>query len=328
MWNSNRDSFWIFQARIHAWFESPSVKGVTNFTETLPVTELQSSLVCLCLMSSLLPHKVLSILLRNPAYKRYRFRMWVRILERYDPRCKYTLFESVSALYTLEQVEDETISAYMNRARSLFSSLHGVNFNTIVNLFIIVKSDRSQFGSLANHFFSGNPGVVNVGVNRLKTLLEAIESCSHVLDGQPTLIPSALRGSAPCSDPTPASTPNDARLKTPAPLAGTKKSYPHMRPKWDEVSDLAKSDKVYCAYFCAHMRAQGCVPLAHSCLFIGNDPEGEQHIIAVYAEKKKTLEEAKKNNPPQSKGPTRHLLVQVSSPSHPRHISSPNHRPP
>ena len=74
-----------------------------------------------------------------------------------------------------------------------------------------------------------------------------------------------------------------------------------MRPKWDEVSDLAKADKICCACFCAHTRAQGYVPLAHVVLVISDDPEGDQHIIAAYVEKKKTWEEAKNNTSPDPK---------------------------
>ena len=54
-----------------------------------------------------------------------------------------------------------------------------------------------------------------------------------------------------------------------------------MRPKWYKVTDLAKADKVCCACFRVHIRAQGCVPLAHAGLIIINDPEGSQQIIAA-----------------------------------------------
>ena len=65
-------------------------------------------------MSSILPDKVLIIFLNNPTYEQYRFRMCVRILEKYNPRGKDALFESVSALYTLDQSHDDLISTYMS----------------------------------------------------------------------------------------------------------------------------------------------------------------------------------------------------------------------
>ena len=80
-WDSNRDSFPIFQASIPAWFESPSFGGVTNFTETLPGTKHQSPLIRLRIMSGILLYKILSIFFHNPAYKRDRFIMWGQILE-------------------------------------------------------------------------------------------------------------------------------------------------------------------------------------------------------------------------------------------------------
>ena len=120
--------------------------------------------------------------------------MWGRILEGYDPRGKDVLFKSVSTLYTLEQVADETICAYMSCARRRISGLRGVTFNTMTNLFIIVNSYRSRFGALADRFRAGNPEVVNADVDRLKTFLEAIESRSCVLDGQPLPRTCALRG--------------------------------------------------------------------------------------------------------------------------------------
>ena len=122
----------------------------------------------------------------------------------------------------------------MIRARRLFSGLHGVTFNTMANLFIIVNSDRYRFGALANRFCSGNPKVVNAGVDRFEKILEAIESCYRVvINGRPTSRPSALRGSAPRSDLTPVPVPKADRPKTPAPPAGTKKTYPPIHPKWD-----------------------------------------------------------------------------------------------
>ena len=59
----------------------------------------------------------------------------------------------------------------MSRARRLFRGLHGVTFNTMANLFIIVNSDRYRFGAHADRFHAGNPEVVNTDVDRLKTLL-------------------------------------------------------------------------------------------------------------------------------------------------------------
>ena len=115
----------------------------------------------------------------------------------------------------------------------------------MANLFIIVNSDRYRFGALTNRFCSGDPKVVNAGVDRFEKLLEAIESRSRVvIDGRPTSRPSALRGSAPRSDLTPVPVPKADRPKTPMPLAETKSSYPPMLPKWDEVTNLAKADKV------------------------------------------------------------------------------------
>ena len=64
------------------WFESPSFKGVTTFTETLPVSKHQRSLLHIRPMSSLLLENILSIFLHNPAYKCDGFKMWGRILKR------------------------------------------------------------------------------------------------------------------------------------------------------------------------------------------------------------------------------------------------------
>ena len=49
-------------------------------------------------MSSLLPDNVLSIFLHNPVYKQNRFRMWGHVLDKYNPRGKDALFESVYSL--------------------------------------------------------------------------------------------------------------------------------------------------------------------------------------------------------------------------------------
>ena len=47
-----------------------------------------------------------------------------------------------------------------------------------------------------------------------------------------------------------------------------------MCPKWNHVTNLAKDNKVCCAFFCTHTRAQVCVPLTHAGLDIRVDPEG------------------------------------------------------
>ena len=60
---------------------------------------------------------------------------------KYDPRGNDALFESV-----------KSINNYMSCACRLFSRLHGIKFNTMYNLFFIINSDRSRFGSLANCF--------------------------------------------------------------------------------------------------------------------------------------------------------------------------------
>ena len=100
--------------------------------------------------------------------------MWGLILKEYDPKGKDTLFVSVSALYTLEKIQYEFTSNYMGRARRLFSGLHGITFNTMANLFIIVNDDRSRSGAPSDRFRAGNPKVVNPAVSRIETLLEAI----------------------------------------------------------------------------------------------------------------------------------------------------------
>ena len=45
------------------------------------------------------------------------------------------------------------------------------------------------------------------------------------------------------------------------------------------------------------MRSQLCIPLDHAVLVVSGDLKGDQRIIAAYADKKKTWEEAKKNTP-------------------------------
>ena len=60
--------------------------------------------------------------------------------------------KSAYALYSLEQVPDEIISNYISCACRPFSGLHGITFNTMANLFVIVNSDRTHFGALADFF--------------------------------------------------------------------------------------------------------------------------------------------------------------------------------
>ena len=64
--NEDLQSFPILQAHIRAWFESPYFAGVANFTKLLPGIKNQISLLCLRLMSGLLPEKVFNIFLCNP----------------------------------------------------------------------------------------------------------------------------------------------------------------------------------------------------------------------------------------------------------------------
>ena len=213
-------------------------------------------------MSNLLPDKVLVIFLHNPVYKRNGFRMWGHILKKYDPRGKDSMFKSVSDLYTLEQIHDKPISACMSRARRLFSGIHVITFNTMANIFFIVNSDRSLFGALVYCFRDGDPKVVNAEMDCLKTLFEVIKSRSQVAN------PSAFRSSTP----TPVPPPKSDRPKTTAPSAGTRPSYPNMRPKWDEVTKLAKANKVCYTFLHTHMWAQGCFSLDHAGLIISNDP--------------------------------------------------------
>ena len=132
-------------------------------------------------------------------------------------------------------------------------------------------------------------------MDRIETLLEAIESCSCVSDGTTTTNPYALCASYPKSESTMVPPLPTDRPKTTAPPGGTYYSYPTTQPKWEKVTDLAKANKVCCACFLIQMRAQGYVPLAHTDLVISNDPEGAQRIIAAYAKKKKMWEESKKH---------------------------------
>ena len=76
-------------------------------------------------MYGLIPDKVLNICLHNPMYERDKFKMWGRILEKYDSRDKETLFESVSELYVLVKIPTDSLSNYMSCACHLFSGLKG-----------------------------------------------------------------------------------------------------------------------------------------------------------------------------------------------------------
>ena len=46
-WNGDLHSFPIFQTRIFAWFDRPSIAGIMNFTQNITGTEHQRSLICL-----------------------------------------------------------------------------------------------------------------------------------------------------------------------------------------------------------------------------------------------------------------------------------------
>ena len=100
--------------------------------------------------------------------------MWIPILEKYDPRGKDALFESVSTLYSLKQGPAESRSDYMSRACRLFSGLHGIMFNTMANLFVIVNSECARFSALAYRFQAGDSDFVNANMDRIEKLLEAI----------------------------------------------------------------------------------------------------------------------------------------------------------
>ena len=98
-------------------------------------------------MSVILPDKVISIFLHHPVYERNGFRMWGRILE------KYNLIEKGRDLQErLRSLHDQvgTHRDYMGRARRLFGEIHGITFNTLVNLFVIANSKCSRFGALAD----------------------------------------------------------------------------------------------------------------------------------------------------------------------------------
>ena len=136
---------------------------------------------------------------------------------------------------------------HMHCAHCLFSGLHGITFNTMANIFIFIKSDRSCFRALAKRFCASDPEVVNADVDIIKTILEAIESRSYVVDGLPTTKTSAIHGVAPKSETTQVSPPKSAHLKATAPPGGARFSYPQMRPKWDDITNLAEDDKVCCA---------------------------------------------------------------------------------
>ena len=142
-------------------------------------------------------------------------------LKKYNPRGKDALFKSISAQYSLKHGPDDSIIDYMSRAHRLFSGIHGITFNTMANLFLIVKYDHSCFGALTNCFQAGDPEVVNADVNRIETLLDAIESFSRIVNYLPTIKPSALCGSAPRLESTPVPAPKTDRPKTTALPGGT-----------------------------------------------------------------------------------------------------------
>ena len=68
----------------------------------------------------------------------------------------------------------------------------------MANLFAIVKSDCSRFGALSNLFKDGNPDVINANMDRIETLLEAIEYFSPVVDGPQTIKPPRSAASRIC----------------------------------------------------------------------------------------------------------------------------------
>ena len=57
--------------------------------------------------------------------------------------------------------------------------------NTIVNLFVIMSSNRLRLCTLVDRFQAGNPAVVNADMYCLETFLEAIH-VSLTSHGQPT----------------------------------------------------------------------------------------------------------------------------------------------
>ena len=156
--------------------------------------------------------------------------MWGRILEKYDPRGKDTLFKSVSALYALEKFIPESIIDYTSCACRLFSGVQEITFNTMENLFVTVNANRDLFGTLVDRFRYGNPEAVHTSVDRIKKLLEFIESHSRVIDGPQTPNPSALRSSAPRLDASPSITslpsPKSDSPKQTVPTRGTHSRYP------------------------------------------------------------------------------------------------------
>lgn len=128
-------------------------------------------------MSGLLPDKFLNIFLHNPMYEHDGLSIWGCIVEKYNPRGKDALSESVLALYALNKRPGEIIHEYKSRASRLFSGLHGITYNTVDNLFVIIKSNHASFGALANCFQAGDPEVINDDVDRTKTLLKETEYC-------------------------------------------------------------------------------------------------------------------------------------------------------
>ena len=164
----------------------------------------------------------------------------------------------------------------MGHACRLFSGLHRITFNTMTNIFTIVNYDRSRFGALADRFRAGDHKFVNADVKRLKTLLEVIEFCFYVVDGLPTTKPSTLHGSDPKLETMPVPPPKSDLLKTMTPPEGTQSSYPPMLPKWYNVTNIVKSNKVLYACFRSHTMSQVLVPLAHTI-------DGNYLVIALFS---------------------------------------------
>ena len=125
-------------------------------------------------MSGLLPDKFLNIFLHNPMYEHDGLSIWGCIVEKYNPRGKDALSESVLALYALNKRPGEIIHEYKSRASRLFSGLHGITFNTMANLFVIVNSECARFSALAYRFQAGDSDFVNANMDRIEKLLEAI----------------------------------------------------------------------------------------------------------------------------------------------------------
>ena len=103
-------------------------------------------------MSGILPEKALNFFLYNPVYENDGFEMWGCILEKYDPRGKDALSESVSALCALEKGPPYSIINYMSHTLRLFSGIQGINLNTMERLFFTVNANCDRFGALTDRF--------------------------------------------------------------------------------------------------------------------------------------------------------------------------------